>query len=217
MTARGRLITFEGGEGAGKSTQVKRLAAALIGIGIPALLTREPGGTPGAEAIRELLLDGASTRWLPLTETLLLFAARHDHVLRQIEPALRAGQWVLCDRFLDSTRVYQGIAGSVGIALIDQLHQIIFGGLRPDLTLILDVPPATGLARRRTGTGGNRFELMPEAFHEQVRQGFLAVARAEPERCVVIDATSSEDAIAARIRRAVEQRFGLDAATSRAK
>ncbi len=217
MTAPGRLITFEGGEGAGKSTQVKRLAAALTVIGISTLSTREPGGTPGAEAIRELLLDGASTRWSPLTETLLLLAARHDHVLHRIEPALRTGQWVLCDRFLDSTRVYQGMAGSVGIALIDQLHQIILGGLRPDLTLILDVPPATGLARRRAGAGGNRFELMPPAFHERVRQGFLAVARAEPERCVVIDASAGEDAIAERIRSVGRAALRADAPPSRAE
>jgi dTMP kinase len=217
MTAPGHLITFEGGEGAGKSTQAKRLAEVLTSLGIPVLLTREPGGTPGAEAIRTLLLDPASTRWSTLTETLLLLAARHDHVLRQVEPALRTGEWVLCDRFSDSTRVYQGVAGSVGVALVDQLHQIIFGGLSPDLTLILDVPVTTGLARRQASTGENRFERMPETFHEQVRQGFLALARAEPERCVVIDATASEDAVADRIRRTVEQRFGLDVTTSHAK
>jgi dTMP kinase len=212
MTPRGRLITFEGGEGAGKSTQIGHLEAALRTAGLPVLATREPGGTPGAEAIRALLIGGAPTRWSPLTEALLLLAARHDHVVRMIEPALAEGRWVLCDRFIDSTRVYQGIAGGLGLALIDQLHRTVFDELRPDLTLILDLPAPTGLARRRVGSGANRFEQMDPAYHERVREGFLSIARAEPERCRVIDAAPAEAAVASRVRAAVQERFGLDPA-----
>jgi dTMP kinase len=210
MTPRGRLITFEGGEGAGKSTQIKHLEAALRRAGLPVLATREPGGTPGAEAIRALLVDGAPTRWSPLTEALLLVAARHDHVIRVIEPALAAGRWVLCDRFIDSTRVYQGVAGGLGLALIDQLHGTIFDDLRPDLTLILDLPAPTGLARRRADSGANRFERMDAAYHERVREGFLAIARAEPGRCKVIDAAPPAAVVANRVRAVVQDRFGLD-------
>jgi dTMP kinase len=207
MTGRGRFVTFEGGEGAGKSTQIERLAAALRGAGIDPLVTREPGGTPGAEQIRTLLLEGTPERWLPLTEVLLLLAARHDHVVRRITPALTAGRWVLCDRFMDSTRVYQGI---VGEAVIDRLHDVILGDLRPDLTVVLDVPAALGLDRRRGSAGQHRYEQMTHAFHERVRAGFLAVARAEPERCAVIDAARSADAVEDEVRALVARRFGLD-------
>lgn len=214
MTRAGRLITFEGGEGAGKSTQIERLGAALRAAGVDVLVTREPGGTPGAELIRQLLVEGSPERWLPLTEALLVLAARHDHVERAIAPALAAGRWVLCDRFMDSTRVYQGVAGGVGEAVIDRLHAIVFGDLQPDLTVILDVPVTIGLERRRAAAGGQRFEQMTEAFHERVRQGFLALARAEPERCTVIDATRPVEAVAAAVRDAVARRFGLDLAPS---
>jgi dTMP kinase len=209
MTGRGRFVTFEGGEGAGKSSQIERLAAALRGAGIDPLVTREPGGTPGAEQIRALLLEGAPERWLPLTEVLLLLAARHDHVVRCIAPALTAGRWVLCDRFIDSTRVYQGIAGAVGEAVIERLHAAILGDLRPDLTVILDVPVGIGLERRRRSAGEHRYEQMTDAFHERVRAGFLAVARAEPERCRVIDASRPPDAVADAVRALVAERFGL--------
>lgn len=212
MTARGRLITFEGGEGAGKSTQVARLAASLRAAGLAIVATREPGGTPGGEAIRELLVEGAPGRWSPLTETLLLLAARHDHVRRVIEPARDAGEWVLCDRFADSTRVYQGIAGGIGLGLVDELHRMVLGDLQPDLTLVLDLPAPVGLARRRASAGENRFERMAEDYHERVRAGFLAIARDAPGRCVVIDASPSEETVARRIRAAVDGRFGLDLA-----
>ena len=214
MTRPGRLITFEGGEGAGKSTQVEHLAAALRAANIDVLVTREPGGTPGAELIRQLLVDGPPDRWLPLTEALLLLAARHDHVVRRIAPALAAGRWVLCDRFMDSTRVYQGVAGAVGEAVIERLHATVVGNLRPDLTLILDVPVATGLGRRRGASGGQRFEQMTAAFHERVREGFLALAHAEPERCALVDATRPLEAVAADVRDLVGRRFGLDLAPS---
>jgi dTMP kinase len=210
MTPRGRLITFEGGEGAGKSTQVARLAEDLRAAGLTVAATREPGGTPGGEAIRSLLVDGPPTRWSPVTETLLLLAARHDHLQRVIEPALAAGDWVLCDRFTDSTRVYQGIAGAVGLGLVDQLHRAVLGDLEPDLTLILDLPVPIGLARRRASAGENRFEQMAEAFHERVREGFLMIARGAPERCVVIDAAQPEAVVASQVRAAVHARLGID-------
>jgi dTMP kinase len=210
MTRRGRLITFEGGEGAGKSTQIARLAAALRGAGIDPLVTREPGGTPGAEQIRTLLLEGAPDRWLPLTEVLLLLAARHDHVARRIAPALTAGRWVVCDRFIDSTRVYQGIAGAVDRAVIDRLHRAVLGELRPDLTVVLDLPAALGLGRRREASGQHRYEQMTIAFHERVREGFLATARAEPERCTVIDASRGVETVASEVRGLVAHRFALD-------
>jgi dTMP kinase len=209
MTRPGRLVTFEGGDGAGKSTQIERLAAALRAAGLDPLVTREPGGTPGAEQIRQLLVEGPADRWLPLSEALLLLAARYDHVVRRIAPALADGRWVLCDRFMDSTRVYQGVAGAVGAAVIDRLHTAVLGDLRPDLTVILDVPVATGLARRGA-LGRQRYEQMTRAFHERVREGFLALARAEPERCMVVDATRPVDAVAGDVRALVARRFGLD-------
>jgi dTMP kinase len=209
MTRRGRLITFEGGEGAGKSTQIERLASALRSAGVDLLVTREPGGTPGAEQIRRLLVEGAADRWLPLTEVLLLLAARHDHVVRRMVPALTAGRWVLCDRFVDSTRVYQGVAGAVDLALIDGLHGTILGDLRPDLTVILDLPVTEGLGRRGGTSGQHRYERMSRDFHERVREGFLAVARAEPDRCAVIDADCAVEVVADHVRDLVARRFGL--------
>ena len=210
MTQPGRLVTFEGGEGAGKSTQIERLAAALRAAGLDPLVTREPGGTPGAEQIRGLLVEGPPDRWLPLSEVLLLLAARYDHVTRRIAPALADGRWVLCDRFMDSTRVYQGVAGGVGEAVIDRLHATVLGDLCPDLTVILDVPVATGLGRRQTAPGSQRYEQMARAFHERVREGFLALARAEPGRCVVVDATRSVNVVADEVRDLVVRRFGVD-------
>jgi dTMP kinase len=209
MDRRGRLITFEGGEGAGKSTQVRRLAGTLGTAGIEVLMTREPGGTPGAEAIRALLVSGPVERWSPLTEVLLHLAARHDHVVREIAPALAAGRWVLCDRFSDSTRVYQGLASGVGLDLVDRLHEAILGALEPDLTLILDLPADQGLSRHQSATGQDRYERMGRAFHEEVRAGFLEIARRAPERCTVIDADRSEEAVARTIVEAVAARFGL--------
>ena len=203
------MITFEGGEGAGKSTQIARLAATLGAGGIDLLVTREPGGTPGAELIRKLLVEGPPDRWLPLTEVLLLLAARHDHVSRRIAPALAAGRWVLCDRFMDSTRVYQGVAGALGMALVDSLHAMIFGDVRPDLTVILDVPVTVGLERRAGAASAQRFEQMTSDFHERVRDGFLTLSRAEPERCIVIDGTRPIEVVAADIGALVARRFKL--------
>jgi len=205
--AQGRFITFEGGEGAGKSTQVRRLAARL-GAGREVVATREPGGSPGAEAIRALLVQGEADRWSPVTETLLMYAARRDHIERVIAPALERGAWVVCDRFADSTRAYQGAAGGTDPALIRTLETAILGAVRPDLTLVLDLPVAEGLSRAGgRGDAEGRFESKGAAFHERLRQAFLDIAAAEPERCVVIDATRTPDEVEALIWAAVADRL----------
>lgn len=206
---RGIFITFEGGEGAGKSTQIRRLAERLRAGGRDAVLTREPGGSPGAESIRELLLNGETDRWSPLTEALLMNAARRDHIERVIAPALARGAVVLCDRFADSTRAYQGAGGQVATAVIAQLETAVVGDIRPDLTLIFDLPVAEGLRRALARNGGEeRFEAKGAAFHERLRAAYLDIARAEPERCVVIDATATLDAVEAAILAAVQPRLG---------
>jgi dTMP kinase len=188
----GRFITFEGGEGAGKSTQLKRLAARLEAQDHEVVATREPGGSPGAEDIRALVLKGAADRWSAVTETLLMYAARRDHVERVIRPALARGAWVVCDRFADSTRAYQGAAGGTDPGLIAAMETYVLEGTRPDVTLIFDLPVAVGLERAHARAGAEmRFESKGQAFHERLREAFLAIARAEPERCVVIDATGS--------------------------
>jgi len=206
---RGRFITFEGGEGAGKSTQVARLAERLADrVGAP-LLTREPRGSDGAERIRELLVTGATDRWSSLSEALLIFAAREDHLRRAIRPALESGRWVICDRFSDSTRAYQGAAGGVSSALISALEAEVIAQTRADLTLILDVPVETGLQRALARGGGEgRFEAKGIAFHERLRAEFHAIAAAEPERCVVIPANGSPAEVGDRIWNAVCQKFG---------
>jgi dTMP kinase len=202
--ARGRFITFEGGEGAGKSTQVALLADRLAERVSEVVATREPGGSAGAEAIRRLLVEGDADRWSPLSETLLLYAARRDHLERTIEPALRRGAWVICDRFHDSTRAYQGAAGGAPAALIDALEARVLNGLRPDLTLILDLPAEEGLSRARArGAAESRFEGKDLAFHQRLRAAFLEIARAEPGRCAVIDAAPASEAVAAEVWTAV--------------
>ncbi|MDX6748414.1 dTMP kinase [Geminicoccaceae bacterium 1502E] len=204
-------MTFEGGEGAGKTTQIARLADWLAGRGIEVVRTREPGGTEGAEAVRALLVEGEAGRWQPLAELLLVAAARADHLTRLIEPALTRGAWVLCDRYADSTRVYQGGAGGLEPALIDRLHAEIMQARVPDLTLLLDLPVATGLARRHADGNGGRFEAKGAAFHEAVRRAYLELASAEPARIAVIDAAADADAVAGAVRRAVAERLGLGA------
>jgi dTMP kinase len=207
---RGIFITFEGGEGAGKSTQLRLLADHLAAAGREVVTTREPGGSEGAETIRNLLVQGAAERWSPMSETLLLYAARADHLERKIRPALARGAIVLSDRFADSTRAYQGAAGGVAPDFIDRLEREVLGETRPDLTLILDLPAEAGLARA-AGRGGAeaRFESKGLAFHERLRAGFLAVAKAEPERCEVIDADRPLEAIQADISRVVDARLAL--------
>jgi dTMP kinase len=210
-TGCGSLVTIEGGEGAGKSTQLGRLAAWLEGMDLDVVRTREPGGTQGAEAIRDLLVEGAVERWEPLTELLLFAAARADHLARLIEPAIARGAIVLCDRYIDSTRVYQGLAGEVGLELVDRLHREVLGGRIPDLTILLDLPVATGLERRKAEGGGSRFEAKGKAYHERVRQGFLELARREPRRFLTVDAARGIDAVGDDVRLGVGQRLGLDA------
>jgi dTMP kinase len=206
--ARGRFITIEGGEGAGKSTQVALLAAALERAGIAALATREPGGSAGAEAIRRLLLEGEGARWDAREEALLLVAARRDHVNRLIMPALARGVWVVSDRFADSTIAYQGYGGGLAAADIAALHRFALGDFTPDLTLILDLPAAAGLARAAArSVAADRFERLDPSFHDRLREGFRAIAAAEPGRCVLIDAAGAPDAVHRAVTGAVAQRL----------
>jgi len=205
-----RFITFEGGEGAGKSTQAKKLTAALKKRGISSVSTREPGGSPGAEEIRNLIVHGEPGRWDTLTETLLIFAARADHVARKIKPAIASGKWVICDRFTDSTFAYQGAGRGLARETIRRLETIVLDDFRPDLTLILDLPVETGLARTKSrGQGATRFENFDSEFHERLRQAFLAIARRSRERCVVIDASAGAASVADAIWSAVSKRFKL--------
>lgn len=210
---RGRFITIEGGEGAGKTTQAELLTAALARAGIDAERTREPGGSPGAEAIRRLLLDGTDDRWDAVGETLLFYAARRDHVTRRIKPALERGGWVICDRFADSTLAYQGYGRGLPIADLLALQRFALGDFAPDLTLILDLPVADGFARaaRRHGAA-DRFERLDPAFHERLRHGFLQIAAGAPERCLVIDASGDRDSVHRAVLAAVAARFGIELA-----
>lgn len=204
----GRFITFEGGEGAGKSTQVRRLADRLAAEGIDVLKTREPGGSPGAEALREVLLSGAAKAFGATAETILFAAARDDHLEVTIRPALAAGQWVLCDRFMDSTRAYQGVLGDVDPALIRAIERLVVAHTRPDLTIVLDLPASEGLRRvAMRGGAPDRFESESLAFHERLRQAFLAIAGGDPRRCVVIDADRDPDRVASDVEAAVRRRL----------
>jgi dTMP kinase len=196
---RGRFITLEGGEGAGKSTQAERLAARLRTHAISVAVTREPGGSPGADIMRHVLLSGAAKPLGPVAEALLFAAARDDHVRTVIAPALAEGRWVICDRFIDSTRVYQGVVGKVDAKLIRSLERLTVSDVMPDLTLMLDLPANVGLARaakRRGGATADRFEAERLDFHAKLRQAFRAIATAEKDRCVLIDATRSVDRVA---------------------
>jgi dTMP kinase len=201
LSAAGRFITLEGGEGAGKTTQARLLADALCDRGIPVLRTREPGGSPGAEVLRDLLLSGR-VAWAPEAETLLHFAARADHVARTIRPALRAGMWVVCDRFYDSTMAYQGFGQGTNRALIRA--QIALLGIVPDLTIVLRASDAVAADRLlRRGGGADRYEREDAAFHARVNDGFLAIARAEPARCRIIAADGAPETVHAAIMAAV--------------
>jgi dTMP kinase len=210
----GKFITFEGGEGSGKSTQAKLLAQKLQARGLGVVLTREPGGSPFAEEVRALLLAGTLPPHPPLAEALLFYAARADHLEATIRPALRAGTWVICDRFSDSTRVYQGAGGGLDGGVLAALDRLVVGDDRPDLTAILDVPPAEGLARaeaRSAGPAADPFERRSLAFHERLRAGYRALAVAEPARCVLVDGTLAPEAVAAEIWREVQRRLLADA------
>lgn len=210
--SRGRFITLEGGEGAGKSTQIRLLAEALRACGLEVVVTREPGGSKGAEEIRALLVSGETGRWGPVTEVLLHTAARRDHLERTVWPALEAGTWVICDRFFDSTVAYQGYGLGLGAEYVAQVQRVALGDFRPDLTLILDIPPEAGLRRAAVRHGGeDRYERMDVAFHHRLRDGFRAIADAEPGRCAVIDAAATIETVQARILDAVTRRLDLPA------
>jgi len=205
----GIFVTFEGGEGSGKSTQLKLLADALTAQGQRVVQTREPGGTPEAEALRALLVNGDTGRWTAEAEALLNYAARSSHLQKIIRPALASGQTVLCDRFMDSTRAYQGYAGGCDMRLLDALETSIVAETRPNLTLIFDLDPADGLARAKTRNDGyeDRYERKGIAFHQALRRGFLKIAEGDPARCRVIDATASVEAVAERVQKALGALF----------
>ena len=208
-SATGRFITLEGGEGAGKSTQIARLKSWLEGRGHRVTATREPGGSPGAEMIRKLLVEGPVERWDGTTEALLHFAARREHLRSTVWPALKRGEWVVSDRFADSTLAYQGYGHGIEPRIFEQLYAVAVGAFRPDLTLILDLPVEIGLKRAtdRRGTE-TRYESLPRDFHSRVRAGFLEIAAREPKRCIVIDATGTVDAIARAIADTARDRLG---------
>jgi dTMP kinase len=204
---RGRFIAIEGGEGVGKSTQAGLLAAALERLGVRVQTTREPGGSPGAEAIRQLLLEGEGERWDAISEALLLVAARRDHVARLIGPALAQGKWVVSDRFADSTFAYQGYGRGVGLDALVALHRLALGDFAPDLTVILDLPVETGLARAAARSPPDRFERLDRDFHERLRQGFRQIAAENPSRCVLIDASGDPATVHRVVIAAVKERL----------
>ncbi len=201
-SGRGRFITFEGGEGAGKSTQINILADRLRAAKLRTIVTREPGGSPGAEIIRHLVLSGMGKLLGPDAETLLFAAARDDHVNSVILPALNQGAWVLCDRFFDSTRVYQGRLGHVPESLLKAMQRVTIGDLKPDLTIILDIPVEVGMKRaaaRRGDRAPDRFEAEDIEFHQNLREAYRQIAAEDPQRCVLIDASADKDVVAAKI------------------
>jgi dTMP kinase len=217
---RGKFITFEGGEGSGKSTQAKLLAERLKQVGISSSITREPGGSPSAEDIRKLLVSGSVARWDPLTELLLHTAARREHLRNLIQPVLSRGVWLISDRFVDSTMAYQGYGLGLGRALVETLHKIIADDFMPDLTLVLDIPTETGVSRAKARSQAlkaknpdmkteDRYERMAGPFHRRLRRGFLDIAKHEPERCRVIDASGSIEEVAAKVWAAVTEKFAL--------
>jgi dTMP kinase len=217
---RGKFITFEGGEGVGKTTQSAILAEHLRRVGVTVLQTREPGGTPRAEAIREVLLSGKAKKFGPLGETVLFYAARESHLELAIRPALESGTWVICDRFSDSTRAYQGAAGGLPLYAIDTIDRAVVGATQPDLTIIFDLPPELGLKRAaerkvQSASGEtaentpDRFEAMNMVFHRRLREEFLAIAKQEPKRCVVVDASETPRRVEDKIWAIVRERFSL--------
>ncbi len=206
---RGKFISFEGGEGGGKSTQAARLAGYLRSKGLDVVETREPGGTKQGEELRDLLVQGDPERWAPYSELLMMTAARVEHVNRLIEPALEAGKWVICDRFVDSTLTYQGIAGGLGLDMVRAMQQMAVGKTMPDVTFLLDLREDAGLQRAETRGGAARFEKKDASFHRDVRDGFLALAAEDPKRIVVIDAEHSFDAVWQQIEDVMQSRFKL--------
>ena len=227
MTARkGIFITLEGGDGTGKSTQIKLLQKSLSAAGIDAVFTREPGGTDQAERIRNLLLQRDSGNFDPVTEVLMMFAARREHLVNKIWPEMDAGKWVVSDRFADSSRAFQGYGMGVDLAIIEKIYAIVAGDFKPDLTIILDIDPEVGLGRSMKHmqtaaqnpleTTEDRYERMGIAFHSRLRQGFLAIAAAEPARCVVIDASVDIQQVHHKIISEISRRFGVTLAEGKA-
>ena len=204
------FITFEGGEGAGKSTQIARLAERLRQEGHDVVTTREPGGSPDADAIRELLVTGEPGRWSAAGEALLNYAARESHLNHTIRPALAAGRTVLCDRFADSTRAYQGLAGGLGLEFVERLDRAVVAETQPDMTLVFDLDPQTGLERARQRGGADRFERKGIGFHRDLRDAFRQIAVQFSNRCHLIDASASVDDVASQIWKAVSARLALE-------
>ncbi len=220
MTVPGKFITLEGGEGGGKTTQAAVLSERLRRSGLNVLQTREPGGTPRAEALRDVLLSGKAKKYGALGEAVLFYAARESHLQLAIRPALERGTWVVCDRFSDSTRAYQGAAGGLPMSVLEAIDSAVVGATRPDLTIIFDLPPEIGLKRaaqrkveKSAGDAAeaapDRFETMNMAFHRTLRQEFLAIAKAEPERCAVVDASDTERHVEEKVWSIVRDRFKL--------
>lgn len=212
-TTNAPFITLEGGEGTGKSTQIKLLSAWLNDNGVEHICTREPGGAAGAEEIRTMVLTGDVDRWTPMTEVLLYTASRSDHVERVIVPSIESGKWVLCDRFADSSVAYQGAGRGVGVQRVKDLQRLVLGDLKPDLTLILDIPIEVGLKRAMSREGDkavkeDRIERMGKSLHEQSRDVFMEIAAEEPERCVVVNANKSIDELQQDLRAIIIDRFG---------
>ncbi|MBB4284737.1 dTMP kinase [Roseospira goensis] len=207
MSGRGRFITLEGGEGTGKSTQARRLAQALRRRGLSVVETREPGGSPGAELLRAVLLEAPAECWDAMSEALILSAARRDHLATTIRPALARGDWVVCDRFADSTLAYQGFGHGVDPATLEQLYDLAVGPFGPDLTLVLDLDPQVGLERAKARGAETRFEHLDIGYHHRVHMGFIDIVAREPERCAMISAAGDEETVEGRILAAVEARM----------
>tara|TARA_B100000686_G_scaffold321609_1_gene374488 strand:- start:720 stop:1412 length:693 start_codon:yes stop_codon:yes gene_type:complete len=215
---RGRFITLEGGEGTGKTTQIQNLHRYLTGKGIDCIVTREPGGTPEAEKIRDLLVQREGGDWDPMSEALLLFAARREHLAKKIWPALEKGKWVISDRFVDSSRVYQGDALGLGSHTIEALYFMIAEEFSPDLTFIMDIDPEEGLKRSGkqnqmsldlSESTEDRYERLGLGFHEKVRKGFLNIAKNDPKRCVIVDASQSQEDIFDQLKQILELKYGI--------
>lgn len=214
MTGLGKFISFEGGEGCGKTTQLKLLAETLREKAIELITTRELGGTPGAEALRPVMQSGDVDRWDAISEALIVYAGRHDHTVRKIRPTLEAGQWVLTDRYFDTSWVYQGYAAGQPIENVQAIQRIAIGDFKPDLTLVFDIDVETGLARAMHDAAqrveeNTRFERKGHAYHQRVRDGFLTILKDNPDRCVRIDAAGTIDEVRARVWQVVSERFGL--------
>lgn len=210
LSGLGGMIVIDGMDGAGKGTQSKRLYAALKASGYEAILTREPGGSPGAEEIRRLVLEGSKDRWDAVSELLLMYTARRSHLVETVWPAIRAGAWVVCDRFADSSRSFQGIAGGLGLAAVEQVHSVAVGDFMPDLTIILDLDVAISLERAKQRSGASdRFESRGRAFYERVRTGFRSIAEANPTHYALIEGARSEIEVEAEIRSTIRERLQL--------